>query len=406
MVKFLAAFLFCLCPYLLIAQNAGKNREKPVSDTIEQKDLIDIARSFIKRKPRKTDDIEKKKIYFSILPVSATADGGDKILITSTTAGFYLGDQHTTYLSSATFTPYFNFKGRHGLPIRSSIWLNNNSFNIQGDTRLLVYPQYTWGLGGGQPEEDKFLVNYKYVRFYQSVLKQITPYFFAGIGYNLDYYIDIDIQGSNTDALRKFTNYQYGTTPDQNSFSSGPSLNLLYDTRNNSINPLPGWYGNLVYRYNAIALGSNNNWQSLYIDFRKYISLSNAGPKNVLALWSYYWTSLSPGTPYLDLPAIGMDPYQRSGRGIQQNRYRGDKLFYFETEYRRDITRNGLFGFVVFGNINSVTQQNTHQFNYWNPAGGTGLRIKFNKKSDTNIGVDYGFSKGYSALLLNLGEAF
>jgi hypothetical protein len=45
-------------------------------------------------------------------------------------------------------------------------------------------------------------------------------------------------------------------------------------------------------------------------------------------------------------------------------------------------------------------------FSAWNPAVGTGLRIKFNKGSSTNICIDYGMSKGYSAIKLNLGEAF
>jgi len=84
-----------------------------------------------------------------------------------------------------------NFKGRFGLPLRSSLWLKNNTWNIQGDTRLLVYPQYTWGLGGGQSEDDKLLVNYRYIRFYQAALKRITPFFYAGIGYDLDYHLGI-----------------------------------------------------------------------------------------------------------------------------------------------------------------------------------------------------------------------
>jgi hypothetical protein len=407
MSKFLFLFLFCLLPFLVMGQLKTDTLGKAVvEDTIGKKDLIDIVRSLIKITPRKVSKDEKKKIYFSILPVSSTGAGGSKVLVTSTTAGFYLGDQQTTYISSVTFAPYLNFQGRYGLPIHSSLWLKNNSYNIQGDTRVLVYPQNTWGLGGGQSYQDRLSVNYTYIRFYQSALKRITPYFFAGIGYNLDYYIGIEPQSTDINALQKFTGYQYGTQPNQNSFSSGPSINLLYDTRNNDINPVPGTYANLIYRNNGVAFGSDNNWQSLYIDFRKYISLTKANEKNMFAFWTYFWTTLTPGTPYLDLPAIGMDPSQRSGRGIDQNRYRGQRLFYFETEYRRDITRDGLLGFVVFANINSASQPVTNRFTYWNPAGGTGLRIKFNKKSDTNIGIDYGFSKDYSSLLLNLGEAF
>lgn len=328
------------------------------------------------------------------------------MLITSTTAGYYLGDPATTYISTANFAPYFNFKGRYGLPIHTNIWLNNNSYNIQGDTRLLKYPLYTWGLGGGQPANNKFLVDFVYLRFYQSVLKRIKPYFFAGIGYNIDYYMDIESDSGSPKTLTEFTNYKFGTASDRNSFSSGPSLNLLYDTRNNLINPLPGWYGNVIYRYSSSFFGSDNNWQSFYIDFRKYLSLTNSNRKNMLAFWTYYWTSLSSGTPYLSLPAIGTDPYQRSGRGIAQNRYRGKSLVYFESEYRCDVTADGLFGFVAFVNVNSASQINSNKFVYWNPAGGAGLRVKFNKKSGTNIGFDYGRSHNYSAFIVNLGEAF
>lgn len=374
------------------------------TDTIHKRDLIDIFRPILTGKPRPVDLDEKKKIYFSFLPLSSSIPGGGTALVTSTTAGFYLGDRKTTYLSSVSFTPYFNLKGRYGLPIRSNIWLRDNSWTVQGDTRFLVYPQYTWGLGARRHENDKLLVNYNYIRFYQSALKRITSYFYAGIGYDLDYYIDIE--GNNANSLANFTGYKFGTSSDKNSFSSGPSINLLYDTRRNSINPFPGIYANAVYRYSAIPLGSNNNWQSLYLDFRKYVSLTPGASRNEIAFWTYLWRSLSPGTPYLNLPSIGMDPSQRSGRGIEQSRYRGEKLFYFETEYRRDITSNGLFGFVVFANINSVGEPQSHRFTYWKPAAGTGLRIKFNKKSETNICIDYGFSKNYSAILFNLGEAF
>jgi hypothetical protein len=406
MVKALLTGLLFFLPFLLWAQNDSSSVKYRPVDTIAKIDLIDIARSIVNIPTRTVSDNEKKRFYFSFLPISSAGGTNGKMFITSTTAAFYLGDRRTTYLSSLNFTPYFNFKGRYGLPISSNIWLRDNSYNIVGDTRLLVYPQYTWGLGGGQPSGNKFLVDYKYVRFYQSALKRITSYFFAGIGYYLDYYIDIESDDGTNKNLRQFTGYQFGTTPNKNSFASGPALNLLYDSRNNSINPMPGWYGNAIYRYNAKTFGSNDHWQSLYVDVRKYLSLATTSRKNMLAFWGYYWTSLSSGTPYLNLPSIGNEPNQRSGRGIEQNRYRGLSLIYFETEYRCDLTRNGLFGTVVFANVNSASQPNSRSFRYFNPAAGAGLRIKFNKKSDTNVGIDYGFSRDYSSIRINLGETF
>jgi hypothetical protein len=391
-----------MLPFLLRAQNPiDKNT---TIDTTGQKDLIDIFRSVFKSQPRPDSLNKKNKIHFSFLPASTSVPGGGAVFVTSTTGGIYLGERTSTYLSTVVFTPYSNFKGRYGLPLRTSLWLNHNNWVIQGDTRFLVYPQYTWGLGGGQPDGHKLLINHDYLRFYQSVLKRITPYFFIGAGFDLDYYYDFN--GKEANALSSFTRYKFGTLNNGNFLSSGPTLNILYDTRKNSLNPLPGVYANFIYRYNSTLTGSNNNWQSIFADFRKYVSLTNTGPKNILAFWTYYWSTLNSGAPYLNLPAIGLDSYQRSGRGIDQNRFRGNRLVYFESEYRRDITSNGLLGFVLFANVNSASQPKSNRYVYWNPAGGTGLRIKFNKKSDTNICIDYGFSKGYSSAILSLGEAF
>lgn len=389
------------------AQNAGNvlPHNNVVLDTAKQTDLIDIAKSLFRIKPDKMREQKEKRLYFSILPVGGTVPGGSgRALITSTSAAMYLGPRKTTNLSTATFTPYWNFGSRFGLPIRNSIWLPDNTWLIQGDTRFLVYPQFTWGLGTSRKEQEKTLLNYKYIRFYQNALKQIKPYLYAGLGYNLDYHFNIDPDDAAVN-LEKYSGYESGTG--SNSFSSGISLNVVYDTRNNAINPMPGMYGNLVYRINPTFLGSNNTWSSLYLDLRKYIAMNPAKPnqQNTLAFWSYFWTALSNKTPYLDLPSTGWDPYNRSARGIDQNRYRGRTLFYLESEYRRDITRNGLLGFVVFTNVNTVSGSGS-LLTSWRPAAGTGLRIKFNKGSNTNISIDYGMSKGYSSVMFNLGEAF
>jgi hypothetical protein len=401
MLKWPLIFFICIFPALASAQKLI-DRSRLI-DTSGKRDIGDIAKRTFDLSKASPRPASNNQFYFSVLPVPANGFGNSKAFFTATTLGFYLGNHNTTYLSNITFAPYFNFTGRYGLPFRSSIWLADNSWNIQGDMRLMVYPQNTWGLGGRE-ENNKLLINYKYVRFYQSALKRITPYFYAGVGYDLDYFLDMET--TTPGALPKFTSYKIGTSSDQNTVSAGPTFNLLYDTRNNDINPLPGSYINLVYRFNNKAFGSNTNWQSVYVDYRKYIKLTHSNQQNVLAFWTYYWTTLTGSVPYLNLPSIGWEPYQRSGRGIQQNKYRGGSLLYFEGEYRRDITADGLLGFVVFANINSVAMPHTTRFSYWHPAGGTGLRIKINKSSGTNVNINYGFSKGYSTVMLGLGEAF
>jgi hypothetical protein len=391
---------------LLMGSISAFPQVNPITlDSIAKRDALGVIKGIFHTNSNKAPQSTSKKVYYSFLPVSSEVPGGGLALITSTTAGFYLGERKVTSLSTVTFSPYITFTGRIGYTFRLNIWLRNDAWEIMGDIRFLYYPQYTWGLGGSTLESARLAVNYKYARFYQTILKKIKPYFLVGFGYQPDAHFDIDTFHDST-GLASFTGYRYGTSATENSFSSGLTVNLLYDARRNAFNPLPGFYGNIVYRINPDFLGSTNSWQSLYIDVRRYIAF-NAARQNMIALWAFYWTALKSHTPYLDLPSIGWDPYQqRSGRGFPQNRYRGNRLLYFESEYRRDLSRDGLFGFVLFTNLNAVSEPVTNEFAHLHLAGGGGLRLKFNKRSGINISLDYGISKQYSMFYLNLGETF
>lgn len=406
MVKFVALITCYLLPLFVVSQNPG-NLLTPDSlkkeDTLGQTDLIDVFLKATGMKVKSQARVKGKKVYYSLLPVGRLPTGGTA-LVTTTKAGFYLGSRKTTYMSNITFSPSTNFKGQFSIPFEANIWSSGNAWNYQGQLRYSYFPLDTWGIGGRNERDEKLRINYSYIRLYGSALKKIKPYLFTGFGFNLDYHISIK-PADDTSNISKFTNYEFGTQNNSNSVSSGFTYSLLFDTRVNSVNPLPGFYTNFTFRSNPDFLCSDGGWSSVYIDARKYVPLTNKG-QNMIAIWSYVWGVLGRSTPYLNLPAIGWDAEQKSGRGIYSRRYTGNTLIYLEAEYRKDITSNGLFGFVVFANVNSVTEPNTRRFVYWHPAAGTGLRIKFNKKSATNICIDVGFSKGHTGFYLGLGEAF
>ena len=92
--------------------------------------------------------------------------------------------------------------------------------------------------------------------------------------------------------------------------------------------------------------------------------------------------------PCLDLPSIGWDDYSNTGRGYVPGRYTGRNLLYLESEYRFVLTRNGLLGGVVFGNLESISRNLSSSLNSVIPGCGLGLRIKENKYSNTNIAID------------------
>ena len=158
------------------------------------------------------------------------------------------------------------------------------------------------------------------------------------------------------------------------------------------------------FRINTSGV-EGDKWQSLYFDARKYHSFSKTKHR-VWASRAFYWSTFGGKPHYLDLPSIGWDREGKTGRGFTKNRYRSNALIYFETEYRTDISRNGFFGAVFFTNISSVSKLETYQFKKWNPAVGTGIRIKWNKRNGSNLALDYGISKNDWSLRLGLSENF
>lgn len=366
-----------------------------------QVDLIDLVIG--KEKSLSNNQVRsKKKIHFSLLPSAVSTPGAGRAVITAVNATFSLGEKESTNLSNVYFVPFTDFSGRYGLIIRSNVWLKDNKWNLLGDYRVEHFPRNTWGLGGNSNDSAQSIIDTDYVRINQDILRNIGGNWFLGLGYALDHNYNIEETDVNTESnLAK-----YPITNDGTSISSGVTFNISYDARYNAINPPKGAYLLARLRLNHRDLGSDQNYQTLFIDARKYLPLGTQ-KVNILALRSYYWTLLGGTAPYLDLPSTNSTPTLGiSSRGFKVGRYRSNAMLYGEAEHRYQLTENGLFGLVTFINISSASEFDTQQFKYWKPGAGIGLRTKFNKYSDTNIAIDFGFSEDFWSVWLNIGEVF
>jgi hypothetical protein len=368
----------------------------------QQRDLSDVVSSLLKKNLTidRGPDTVTPKLNYSIVPAIGYTLQTKFAVVISGNAAFHLSPD--AKLSAITASATYTQNKQFFIPVLSNISTKGNRFKLIGDLRYYRYPQSTFGLGSAAPIENEDPMDYTYIRVYETVLKKIKGNFFAGIGYNLDHHWNISHKGNKNGAPSDYAAYDTS----ERTTSSGITLNGVYDSRDNPINANKGFFTNFQLRNNFTFLGSNSNWQSIILDLRKYFAVPR-NSHNVLAFWSYNTIIAYGKPPYLDLPSTGWDNYNATGRGFIQGRYRGNKMVYLESEYRFRLTKNGLFGGVVFANEESFSGLKGTSLQPWQLGYGMGVRIKLNKLSNTNLSIDYGFgTQGSNGLFVTVGEAF
>ncbi len=392
-------------------------------------DLIDvIGKMFNKKGPARNNVLIPGVNNLSLLPIVGYGPANGFVIGAALSATNLLGSRENTQLSSALLSVSITTKDQVLICARSNIYLPGNTWYIPGDVRLLFFAQPTYGLGiyalnstkdfniDGTNLSRSILeqpMRFNYIRFYETALKEVFPYWYAGVGINIDDHFEIDDQSLKLDTPNLFitSNYfystKYGFNPTHYS-TNGLSLQVTHDSRDNPINAYKGIYANLSFRVNEKIFGGSQSSTMLYAEWRNYISLQKSKPGLVLAFWTWGQFVTSGNVPYLALPSIGWDTYGRSGRGYVQGRFRGVNMVYGETEFRLPISRNGLFGAVAFLNATTASSPVTGQtlFGSLAPGYGIGLRIKMNMKDRTNICIDYGRGQSSSGLYFNIQETF
>lgn len=396
------SFVF-LIPLFLSAQRTGW-RYVPVDSL---KDLTDVINRIFKKDILKdTIPRTQKHIEVGVFPaIGYTLQTGFAAVVS---ANAVIYKKHRTLKDSlslpSTIAGSISYSQYNQViaPLQAVLYFNNNKTILVSDWRFLKYPSYTYGLGMYTSPSDQDLLNFQYLKFHQTLLMQVYPHMYLGAGYALDYFWDVEEENPKPGNETDFEKYGSG----RSSVASGISFNFLYDTRDNAINAYRGTYTNVLLIPRLQILGSYTDWTSLLLEWRGYFRTSSSS-NNILALWSYNWFTLSGKPPYLMLPSTGWDKTFNTGRGYIQGRFRSNNMIDAEMEYRIQLTRNGLFGMVVFANFESFSNIGTWTFPEIAPAGGIGLRVKLNKYSRTNIAIDYGWGRqGSHGFFVNLGEAF
>jgi hypothetical protein len=397
---------------------------KPKTDSVKKCQQGAIGDLF-----RKKDKAPKppRKFLALVLPNISSNPTNGFLLGVGGSFGWYMGPKENTKVSSAPFTVAVTSKSQLITFVKHNIYTKGNTYFLQGDWKFYIYSQPTYGLGTNAPDTINvpsniswmgegtgsviFPMKFNYIKFHEIFNRQIIGEFYGGIGYHLDSYYSIEDEYYHPpDTITPHSSYS-----DTNGFSrsaynlSGLSLNFIYDTRDNQINPYKGIYANLNYRINPTFLGSSQNSSTLWLEFRTYVGLAKNKPRHLIGFWAFGDFLISGKLPYLTLPCLGEDQRARSGRGYTNGRYRGDHIVYGEVEYRFPIWPcSNIIGGVLF--VNAVTTSNESRnvklFEYIQPAVGFGIRIMVNKYFRTNINLDYAIGRNSSGFYFSGQETF
>lgn len=381
----------------------------------------------------KTEVKETPKIIW--MPVLASSPANGFMIGVAPATNWKMGSQpDLTSFSSMLGSVIYTTKKQFLFTLKGSIFFEANENILMQDIRYFKTSQPTFGLGTGPQStklvstgfefddgsisngiQDAQMMKFDFFRLHETYFKRLPESkVYLGVGYHLDIHYNINDQLLNLDSnsLTITSHYAYSKknsiNPEKYTLS-GISANVLYDSRDNTVNPYSGAYGLVTWRFNPTFIGSSKNSSTLWAEGRKYFSVS-ARDRNIIGLWAYGNFQLTGSVPYLDLPALGWDQFGRSGRAYTQGRFRGQSMIYTETEWRFPLQKDkDKFGGVLFINATSATNEDAKikLFDYVNFGYGFGLRYMLNEKSKTNLCLDFGFgnyqAKGF---YLSVNEVF
>jgi hypothetical protein len=424
---YLPSIIFILLNITISTIINGQDSIRIRNDVIIERDLSDVIRAALKKPPKNKPESAGSLLLLPIIG-SNPATG----FMVGVGGQFAFKVPESTLYSAFMGSVQFTTKSQMLFLLKNNIYTKNNRYFLSGDWRFQIFSQDTYGLGTNSPEGG--LVDYQYnllgiqtsedslaqpmkfnfARLHQSVSYKIKDGFYAGLGYNYDSYFKIDdekLRLNSGDTLitshYAYSTY-YGFRTDKY-YSSALNINLILDTRDNLINSYKGIYATISWRGGLKLLGNRDYTNLFQFEWRSFHGLSASNPRHILAFWVMGNFSKEGELPYMVLPATAYDQRGRSARGYTQGRFRGNNLLYGEAEYRFPLSKpGGILGGVLFANATTASnpKQDLKIFGSVKPACGFGLRIMADKKSRTNLAVDYGLGVRSSGFYLAASETF
>lgn len=215
--------------------------------------------------------------------------------------------------------------------------------------------------------------------------------FWLGVGVNMRYG-----KGDSFDANGE--NYLLdGGQLVKSAYTTGISLNAVYDTRNNAHSTTKGFYISLLGEVLPKALGNYNKTLFHIVAQADYFQPLWRGGVMAVDLYGDLWSS---ATPWFYWPSVGGASRMR---GYYYGRYTDRKMLTAQLELRQTIY--GPIGVCAWGGAGSIFDSHKNfDASKILPNYGIGLRLA--TAGHTALRIDYGFGRNSHGLIINVNEAF
>lgn len=274
------------------------------------------------------------------------------------------------------------------------IFLPKERYIIRFENSFSKFPDKFWGTGNNTDNNE--YESYTYTQFYinPQLYRKVAKDFFLGLGFDYQRVFDVTYVAGGY-----FDKEQILGVHDQTNYTVfGYSFFINLDSRNHTYVPNKGELFRLRFTNFDKAVGSDYSFQALEIDYRKFIKITN---RSTLAFHSLSLFNFG-NVPFRNLALLGGKEIMR---GYYQGRFRDEKFFAAQVEYRYPIY--GRFGGVVFAGAGQVAQ-NFSDFGFFRfkPSFGTGLRFAVLKQEKLNLRLDVGLGNNSLNYYIVLAESF
>lgn len=272
-----------------------------------------------------------------------------------------------------------------------NIFTNQEKYYFKGELRYRNFPDRFYGIGNNTPKQTEERLVYDLFAVKFLAMRRWTHKFFAGLDVNFENEYNLKLSPDGALAAGNTVGFNGG-------LAIGPGLVLLYDSRDNIINPSRGLMCELSSYFNSRWFGSTFEYERVSAEANYYTPI---GAKSVLAFNTV--CTLSYGdVPFLDMPRVGGNQILR---GYAAYRYRDRHMAATQAEYRFPVyKRLGMVAFAGMGDVFST--QVPVQLQNLKYSIGTGLRFMTDTSEKLNIRIDFAVGRQSTGFYILLTEAF